>query len=226
MASLRELQRSFAAALRDPAATCPVPPPANLADLSQQRAASLFAKRWSRHFRSSAGASATITSGSSRPLPPALSIAQRRPALGGRDFAGFLDDYLAGGEYHWLADLARIEWARAECSISRELPSLGVDSLTGYPSEALERLVFGLQPSLHLLASAYPVFTVWLTNQVENAPPVDQSLGSETGMIRIRHDFIDVRKLDPAAFSFISALSSGCTLGDAHDRRIPRTRAH
>ena len=215
MASLREMQRSFAAALRDPAVECAVLPPANLA---------VYRNNGSITFREALEQTFPVVHrrvGDDYFRQLSVHYRQRFPSRSGdlhwtgRDFAGFLDDYLAGGEYHWLADLARIEWARAECSITPELTSLGVDSLSGYPSEALERLVFGLQPSLQLLASAYPVYTVWLTNQVQNAPPVDQSHGSEKGMIRIRHDSIEVRKLDPAAFSFISALASGSTLGDA-----------
>jgi hypothetical protein len=214
MASLRDMQRSFAAALRDPAVDCAVLPPANLAvyrnhgnitfrealeqtfPVVRQRVGDDYFRQLSAHYR------------------------QRFPSRSGdlhwvgRDFAGFLDDYLAGGEYQWLADLARIEWARAESSITAEVSSLGVDALAGYPPEALERMVFGLQPSLRLVASAYPVYSVWLSNQAENAPPVDQSIGSEQGMIRARHDLIEVRKLDSFAFSFVSALDSGATLVD------------
>jgi hypothetical protein len=215
MASLREMQRSFAAALRDPAVVCAVQPTANLA---------VYRNNGSITFREALEQTFPVVQrrvGDDYFRQLSVHYRQRFPSRSGdlhwtgRDFAGFLDDYLAGGEYHWLADLARIEWARAECSITPELPSLGVDSLTGYASEALERLVFGLQPSLHLLASAYPVYTVWLTNQVDNAPPVNQSQGPESGMIRIRHDSIEVRKLDTAAFAFISALANGSTLGDA-----------
>ena len=90
----------------------------------------------------------------------------------GRDFATFLEGHLAGSEYVWLADLARLEWAREVASIAPVLPHLGPEALASIAADALEDLRFQLQPSLHLGASEYPVFTVWKANQIENAPRV------------------------------------------------------
>jgi len=215
VASLREIQRSFAAALRDPAVTCAVLPPANLG---------AYRKNGAITFREALGQTFPVLRrrvGDDYFRQLSTHYRERFPSRSGdlhwagRDFAAFLDDYLAGSEYQWLADLARVEWACAESSVAAERVSLGVDSLAGYSSVALERLAFGLQPSLRTLSSSFPVFSVWLTNQVDNAPPVDQSQGSEQGMIRIRHDSVEVRKLDRAAFSFICALAQGATLGEA-----------
>ena len=74
---------------------------------------------------------------------------------------------------------------------------------------------FELQPSLGLLKSDYPVFTVWFANQTENAPPVGQSTGSECGMVLPCDDGVEVRRLEPAIFSYISALLAGRSLAEA-----------
>lgn len=215
MASLREIQRSFAAALRDPAVTCAVLPPANLG---------VYRNNGAITFREALGQTFPVLRrrvGDDYFRQLGVHYRERFPSRSGdlhwagRDFAAFLDDYLAGSDYHWLADLARIEWACAESSVAAEGVSLGVDSLAGYSSVALENLAFGLQPSLRMVTSPFPVFSVWFTNQADNAPPVNQSQGPEQGMIRIRHDSVEVRKLDRAEFSFISALAQGETLGDA-----------
>ena len=81
--------------------------------------------------------------------------------------------------------------------------------------EALEHIVFTLQPSLTLIDSPFPVFTVWFANQFENAPPVSQSVGRECGMVRIRTDRVEVARLAPDLFSFLSALAAGAALGEA-----------
>jgi hypothetical protein len=133
----------------------------------------------------------------------------------GRDFAAFLDVYLDGSEYQWLADLARIEWSCAECSIDVDRPAIAADALARYPAAQLEHLVFHLQPSLKLHSSAFPVFSIWEANQGENAPPMDQSLGSEAGLVRARHDAPEVRRLEPGLFSYLSALHGGASLGAA-----------
>ncbi len=133
----------------------------------------------------------------------------------GRDFADFLSTHLAGGDYAWLADLARLEWAREEAAVAEELPSLGVDALAGIAPDDLERLTFTLQPSLRLGASEFPVLSVWIANQTENAPPTDQSKGGEQFMVLLRDDSIVTQPIDPALHTFLSAMKSGAGLGDA-----------
>lgn len=215
MASLRELQRSFAAALRDPGVACAVVPPANLA---------IYRNNASITFRTALTLTFPVVRrrvGDDYFGQLCVHYRQRFPSRSGdlhwagRDFAAFLDSHLAGSDYAWLADLARLEWSRAECMVAGESPALGVDVLANFSADALEQLVFKLQPSLRLQASAFPVFTVWITNQTDNAPPVDQSLGHEQGMILSWNESTVVRKLDAALFWFVSALARGSTLGEA-----------
>jgi len=215
VASLREVQESFAASLRDAAVSCAVLPPANLAiyrnnashalraalastyPVVRRRVGEEYFRQLAAHYR--------------------LQYPSRSGDLHayGRDFAGFLDAYLEGGEYRWLADLARLEWSHAECSVAAGRPAIAADALAVHSAAKLEQLVFRLQPSLRLHASAFPIFSVWELNQVEDAPPVDQSLANEQGMVLARHDGVEVRRIDAGPFSFLSALAGGATLGDA-----------
>ena len=214
MASLRELQRSFAAALRDPAVACPVLPPANLS-IYRNNAGIGFREALARTFpvvrRRVGDEYFRQLAAHYRELFPSRS---GDLLWVGRDFAAFLDQYLRG-EYAWLADLARLEWSHAECSVAAEVPALGADALGNFAPGEFEHLVFRLQPALRLHSSSYPVFTVWETNQVENAPPVDQSLGSEAGIVQLRDGLPHVHRLETRLFSFLSALHRGQTLGQA-----------
>jgi hypothetical protein len=218
VASLRELQRAFAAALRDPTVACAVLPPANLA-IYRNNARSAFLNALELTFPV---LRRRVGDAYFRQL--ALQYREQSPSRSGdlhwtgRDFAAYLDDHLHGGDYAWLADLARIEWSRAECAVAVALPAIHVGALARYGIHEFEHLVFGLQPSLKLHSSSYPVFSVWLANQVENAPPVDQSLGSECGMILARSDCTEVRLLNERMFGFLSALHAGLPLGDAMTR--------
>jgi len=215
VASLREVQESFAASLRDPAVTCAVVPPANLA---------IYRNNASHALRESLALTYPVVQrrvGEDYFRQLAANYRLRFPSRSGdlhwygRDFAAFLDGHLDGGEYRWLADLARLEWSYAECSVAAGHPGIAADSLAKYPAARLEQLVFQVQPSLRLHSSAFPIFTVWETNQVDNAPPVDQSLADEAGMVLSRHDRVEVRRLESGLFSFLSALAGGATLGDA-----------
>ena len=214
MASLRELQHSFAAALRDPSVACAVLPPANLA---------IYRNNAGAGFHSALALTFPVLRqrvGEDYFRQLAHEYRRRFPSASGdlhwvgHRFGGFLDDYLSG-EYAWLADLARLEWSRAECLVAVELPPISANALARFSAHEFEHLVFGLQPALKLHSSSYPVFTVWLTNQAENAPPVDQSLGSEQGMVRARIDFPVIRALAPPLFSFLSALQAGLPLGES-----------
>lgn len=218
MASLRELQRSFAAAVRDPESACAVRPPENLS-VYRNNAAIGFRAALQRTFPV---VRRRVGDDYFRQL--AAHYRDRFPSRSGdlhwagRDFAAFLDEYLAGSDYAWLADLARLEWSCHECSVAAELPPAGAEQLGRFDAADLEHLVFGLQSSLRLHAFSYPVFSVWQANQADNAPPVDQSLGSECGVVHSRDDQAAVRLLEPCLFSFLSALSERVTLVEAMTR--------
>jgi hypothetical protein len=218
VASLRELQRAFAAALKDPqgaASDCAVRPVANLA---------VYRNNAEWQFRNALGLSFPVLKrrvGDDYFRTLAGLYRQKFPSRSGdlhwvgRDFAAFLDDHLREGEYAWLADLARLEWAREVAMVAEVRPALGAESLARFAPEDLEQLVFTLQPSLQLLSSEYPVHSVWQANQGNIASPVDQSIGSEQTMILSRDDHVEVTRLTPPLFSYLSALAAGHSLGEA-----------
>jgi hypothetical protein len=214
VASLRELQDAFATALRDPAAQCAVLPAANM-DVYRNNASFTFRETLARTFPV-----VRRRVGDDYFHQLAATYRARFPSRSGdlhgfgREFPGFLAEYL-DADYTWLADLARLEWLRAESEVAETAPALGADALGAYAPADLERLAFAFQPSLRLHSSSYPVFTVWQANQIDDAPPVDQSLGSEAGMILSGYDAREVQPLSPRLFSFLSALHDGATLGEA-----------
>jgi hypothetical protein len=215
MASLLELQRSFAASLREPGATCAVTPPANLA---------IYRNNAESTFRGALQISFPVVRrrvGDDYFRQLAAAYRHEFPSRSGDlhwvgcSFAEFLAAHLAGGDYAWLAELARLEWACEEAAIIPELAATDPNSLAVIESQDLERVRFTLQPSLRLLHSPYPVFSVWMANQVDNAPPVDHSIGKEYGMVRMRNYAIEVQMLRPDLFSYLSATASRATLGEA-----------
>ena len=218
MVSLRELQRSFAAALRDPAAECRVAPIGRL---------DIYRGNVRHNFRSALESTFPVLRrrvGDEYFAQLAHHYRQAFPSRSGdlhwvgRGFAAFLADHLAAGDYAWLADLARLEWARQSAAVDAVVAPVGAEALAAFAPARLEHLRFRLQPSLRLVESPYPVFSVWLTNQDENAPPVDQSSGFECGMTLARADGVEVARLAPDLFSYLSALMQGASLGEAMAR--------
>jgi hypothetical protein len=215
MASLLELQRTFAAALRDPGATCAVSPAANLA-IYRNNSEIAF-----RHALEIAFPILRRRVGDDYFRQLAFQYRRAFPSRSGdlhwaaMSFAEFLTNHLADGDYAWLADLARLEWTCQEAAVERELVGLGAESLAGFTPDELERLRFTLQPSLRLIASPFPVFSVWAANQSATAPPVDQSLRNERGMVRARRGHVEIQMLEPDAYAYVDATIQGATLGEA-----------
>jgi hypothetical protein len=213
--SLREMQAAFAAALRDSSAECPVLPASNL---------SIYRNNAAITFRSALEGSFPVVRrrvGDDYFRQLSAHYRTQFPSRSGdlhwigRHFPAFLLEHLHGTEYAWLADLARLEWSRDQASIAKVEPALAADVLARFAPDKLEHLVFTLQPSLTLLASDFPIFTVWVANREDNAPPVNQSLPGECGMVRARIDLIEVRPLESRLFSYLSALAAGAPLADA-----------
>jgi Putative DNA-binding domain len=219
VASLRELQHQFAAALRrspgDNSVAPAVRPAANL-DVYRHNAAHQFHNALSISYPV---VRRRVGEDFFRQL--VHHYRARFPSRSGdlqwvgRDFPAFLATHLADTDYAWLADLARLEWAREIAGLAQDLPPLGVEKLGQFAAEDLARLVFALQPSLALVASPFPVFSVWTSNQRENAPPVDQSLGPENILILGRSESVEMRRVAPGTFSYLCALAGGAPLGEA-----------
>lgn len=215
MASLRELQQAFAAALRDPATGVDVSPTANL---------DVYRNNSDWQFRNALAVSFPVLKrrvGDDYFRQLTFRFRQRFPSRSGdllwvgRDFPGFLADHLRGGDYAWLADLARLEWAREVALVADALPALGPEALGKIASERLGEIVFRLQPSLQLLSSRFPVWSVWMANQQENASPVDQSAGEESVMILPRDDGAKVARVSAPLFAYFSALAEGRPLAES-----------
>jgi hypothetical protein len=215
VASLRESQAAFAAALRDPAASCAVLPRENF---------SVYRNNSFHAFHSALALGFPV-------LRKRVGDDYFRQLTGlyrhgfpsrsgdlhwvGRDFATFLAGHLRGSEYAWLADLARLEWSCEQAGVASLHASVGAEVLARFAPEQLEFLLLTLQPSLQLLASDFPVFSVWRANQGDSASPVDQSAGPQCGLVRQRFDAIEVRRVEPRLFSYLSALAAGAPLGEA-----------
>lgn len=136
----------------------------------------------------------------------------------GRNFPAFLAETEADTGYAWLAELAALEWA-CEVSLNAawETP-LTVQSLAGIPDEAIAGIRMSLQPSLACVSSACPVFDVWHANQPGAAgESVDLSRGAQYVLVSCGPKGLVLNAVEHGTFEFIRALQSGDTLGAAVD---------
>ncbi len=95
-----------------------------------------------------------------------------RPFLAeyGAGFADFLAQIPTLQTLPWLADVARLEWARQEAWHAVNQPAADFAQLATLAAEQQNDLRFQLPASAHLLDSAYAAHAVWLAHQAEDHP--------------------------------------------------------
>jgi Putative DNA-binding domain len=134
----------------------------------------------------------------------------------GRHFAAWLDVRLAGTDYAWLADLARLEWACEEVQVSEWLQPAPADSLARLSPEQLAGVRFALQPGLRTISSRFPVWSVWQANQPgSSGGPVDPGLGPEHVVLAPDPAGLVLHSVPADRYRFVELLAAGRTLEDA-----------
>ena len=91
----------------------------------------------------------------------------------GEGFADFIAGYALAADVAYLADVARLEWARVRAADGPDTLGLDLDALAALAPEALEDLVLMLHPSASLILSRWPVFDIWSAHRGEG---VEQAL--------------------------------------------------
>lgn len=139
----------------------------------------------------------------------------------GGPFPGYLRDRFGGGEHAYFADIAALEWAREESARAMDSDTLDVGVLRDVAPDDLPALRFALHPAVRLVASRWPIFTVWEAHQgPDDVRHVDLGAGSEYVLVRRAGSGPALERLTAGAFGFLAALADGCTLGAAFDAAI------
>jgi hypothetical protein len=134
----------------------------------------------------------------------------------GEAFPAWLADRMQGTGYEWLADLARLEWACETSVAAARRDPVGLESLGRFDADVLPHLSLVLQPSLRLVASPFPIWSVWQANQHEDAAaPFDLATGAEHCAVACIADRVAVYRLDAADHRLLQHLHAGMSLGDA-----------
>lgn len=135
--------------------------------------------------------------------------------LYGESLGAFLDSFPPAASVPYLGDIARLEWARVHAYHAEDKAPVSIDTLSALPPEQLGETEFQLHPSMALLTSRWPVFSIWASSsgQIEN---LDVNMEQQEEAVVIRPDFeVVVHRLPSGGYAFIRALQSGASLGEA-----------
>ncbi len=133
----------------------------------------------------------------------------------GDEFPDFLATFQPAVEIAYLADVARLEAARTRAYHAADAQPLQASDFAGVAPEALEALRFELHPSLEIVASIFPVATIWAINTGEIPfAPIDDWRGEDALVVRPAFE-VEVRRLPAGAATFLQSLKGGAPLCEA-----------
>lgn len=142
----------------------------------------------------------------------------RSPVLAayGAGFADFLDGFEPVADLPYLADVARVEWARHLAWHAADAPAISIEELTAVAPDRLDSVRFRLHPGATVVASIWPVISIWTTNTFdEEIKPIGPDRTGESALVTRPGLEVFVNALPPGTGLLFEALSAGIALGEA-----------
>lgn len=224
---LRDLQQSFARALLDRGA----PPP------DEVRSDRLSAADRFSAYRNNVVGSLVNVLAAAFPATEALAgvdnfryaaqafLSQNPPKQArllayGAEFPLWLRMFRPAQAKPWLAELARLEWARNEALFAADADPVRIEALANLSAEAIPTLRFTLLPSARLIAAAWPVHELWQQVQdgkISAEPPVRRDQ-----QVLVLRPGLSVKQLplEPADAALLEALNAGETFATAAEAAL------
>lgn len=129
----------------------------------------------------------------------------------GEDLPGFLETFPPAAGLPYLADVARLELALRRAYHAADAPAIDAGALANVAPDDYQHLRLALAPSVAVLRSRWPVFSIWRANTEADAPaPV---MAREAVLIT-RPEYDSVPSLLPeGGADFVEALLAGESFG-------------
>jgi hypothetical protein len=138
--------------------------------------------------------------------------------LYGKDFPDFLQKFEPVRHLPYLPDIAQLELARRHSYHSADTPAIDPEALTAIPPETLMDVKFKLSPMMHIIASPYPILSIWNDNTVTGGPK--PGTASETVLVTRPEFDVEMQILTPPTHVFMMQLNANKPLGHAYDAAI------
>lgn len=133
----------------------------------------------------------------------------------GDSFADFIDAFAPAAPIPYLGDVARIEWARGAAYHAADMPPVEADAFAALPLDRLDAVRVRLHPSVSVVSSLHPAFSIWRVNQdPDHLIPVSP-WGPEAALIARPHVRVETKAIPLATACFIQEIANGATFGEA-----------
>jgi len=138
----------------------------------------------------------------------------------GADFPAWLANFRPAQEKPWLAELARLEWARNEALFAADAEPLLAAALASLPPEQVPGLRFALHPSVRLLTSDFPLLDLWSAAQADDVAAAEPARGCHHILIQRPAFAVQQFALDAGAQALLAAFAAGATLAEAAETAL------
>jgi hypothetical protein len=143
----------------------------------------------------------------------------------GSGFAAFIAFFPPAAPVAPLADMARLEWAMAECLNAADASSRVIGDLQSVPPDELPDLRFVLHPSARLVTSGYPIVSIWRAHQPDGGPVPEDA--AREGALVVRPDLtVEIHRLSGAGLGMIEGMIAGRSFGEISGSMGPDDLAH
>jgi Putative DNA-binding domain len=134
----------------------------------------------------------------------------------GGTFADFIGKFEPARSVPYLPDVARLERAWVEAYHAAEASPADPALLATIDSRSLPQISFTLHPSVRVVRSSFPAVRIWLMNVDGGMPTaIDISSGGENALVVRPVAEVEVRRLPVGAATFVTGLAAGASVADA-----------
>jgi hypothetical protein len=140
----------------------------------------------------------------------------------GGGFPSFIASRAGDHRLPYLADVARLEWARGESYFAADADLLDPATLVAAGAAIGERR-FVLHPAARLVRSVFPIVTIWTANQPENEDisEIDMTT-AEVALVSRPAMTVTTRQISDSDGVFVEQLAAGTTFSGAAEAALAR----
>jgi hypothetical protein len=132
----------------------------------------------------------------------------------GETFPAFIEDFEPAKPLPYLADVARLEFARGRAYHAADAEPIQRDAFAGLAEDKIGSTRVKLHPSVTILASPYPVLSIWDANRADAVPAIED-WSAETVLVVRPFLEVEMVRLAAGTGAFLLALQSGASIAEA-----------
>ena len=137
----------------------------------------------------------------------------------GREFGSFIDQFEPTKSTPYLSEIARLEYERRLSLHSADARPINPEMFSEIPVETLLRQRISLHPSVRIIESSYPIYSIWIQN-VSGIDTFEIPNVGETILIRRLGHEVEQLLLPSDGARFFQLINFGKTLEEASDDAV------